>query len=272
MGLQDVRLVGCDLPLHTEPSRYREVVERIKRDERSVGALITAHKIDVFESCRDLIDEVDADAELCGETSCLVRRGETLSAHATDLLSSARAFDDFHARTPLEVLCLGAGGSSTAITVQLIRRRLATRITVVDRSAAQLARIRAVHDKLDPYLEVRYVETEDSAANDRLLSELPSGSLVVNATGLGKDLPGSPLTDQVEFPEDGYAWDVNYRGQLQFLRQARGQREFRRLHVEDGWRYFIHGWAVVMGWVFDIEMGPGQTASLVAVSENEHPG
>jgi shikimate 5-dehydrogenase len=272
LGVDDVHLVGCDLPVGAEVQRYRGVVERIKRDDRAVGALVTTHKIDLFEACRDLFDEVDAYAGLCQETSCLARRGGRLVAFATDPVSSRRAFDDFHGgQFAGEVLCLGGGGSATAITVQLIDRRLASRITVVDRSPDRLARIRGVHQRVDAGASVDYVENDDPITNDRLVAELPAGSLVINATGLGKDLPGSPLTDRAVFPEHGYAWDVNYRGDLRFLRQARAQSRTRRLRVEDGWRYFIHGWAVVMGQVFDIDVEGELTDRLAAIAASERP-
>ena len=54
---------------------------------------------------------------------------------------------------------------------------------------------------------------------------LPPASLVINATGMGKDLPGSPITDRGLFPMRGIAWELNYRGELQFLHQALAQRE-----------------------------------------------
>jgi len=272
LGVNDVHLVGCDLPVGAEGQRYRDLVERIKHDDRAVGALITTHKIDLFEACRDLFDEVDAYADLCQETSCLARRGGTLVAYATDPVSSRRAFDDFHGgKAAGEVLCLGGGGSATAITVQLLERGVASRITVVDRSPDRLARIRGVHQRVDAAASVNYVENGDPITNDRLVAELPARSQVINATGLGKDLPGSPLTDKAVFPEDGYAWDVNYRGDLRFLRQARAQSQTRRLRVEDGWRYFIHGWAVVMGQVFDVEVEGELTDRLAAIAESERP-
>ena len=270
LGVDDVNLVGCDLPVGADRQRYRGVVDRIKRDDRAVGALITTHKIDLFEACRDLFDDVDAYAGLCQETSCLAKRGGRLVAFATDPVSSRRAFDDFHGgQAAGEVLCLGGGGSATAITVQLIERRLASRITVVDRSPERLARIRGVHQRVDAGASVDYVENEDPTTNDRLVGDLPASSLVINATGLGKDRPGSPLTDHAVFPEDGYAWDVNYRGDLRFLRQARAQSQTRRLRVEDGWRYFIHGWAVVMGQVFDVDVEGELTDRLAAIADNE---
>ena len=73
----------------------------------------------------------------------------------------------------------------------------------------------------------------------------------MNATGLGKDRPGSPLTDDARFPPDAVAWDFNYRGDLVFLDQARRQTD-RGVRPVDGWFYFLHGWTRVMAQVFDI--------------------
>lgn len=272
LGLGNVRLIGCDVPLQAPPDRYRKVVLELKQDSQSRGALVTTHKIDLFEACRDLFDAVDTYAHLCGEASCLARRDGMLSAFATDPISSGRALDEFYRLEPgAEVLCLGGGGSATAITVQLLQRRRITRITVVDLNPARLSRMRIVHRRIDVAANVRYVESTDPAGNDRLLEASPPGSLVINATGLGKDLPGSPITDRAVFPEGAYAWDLNYRGDLQFLGQARRQQVSRRLHVEDGWRYFIHGWAAVIGRAFDIGIGPSETARLAAIAESERP-
>ena len=96
--------------------------------------------------------------------------------------------------------------------------------------------------------------------NDAVLAGLKPGSLIINATGLGKDAPGSPLTDAAVFPDRAIAWDLNYRGDLLFLDQARAQAAARQLQVEDGWTYFIHGWTQVIAEVFDIDIpvrGPG---------------
>jgi len=55
----------------------------------------------------------------------------------------------------------------------------------------------------------------------------------------------SPLSDAVAFPQNGIVWDFNYRGNLIFLSQALGQKAQKRLRIEDGWVYFIHGWTRV---------------------------
>jgi shikimate 5-dehydrogenase len=94
------------------------------------------------------------------------------------------------------------------------------------------------------------------ADNDLAMNTLKPCSLVVNGTGLGKDAPGSPITGAAVFPEGGCAWDFNYRGKLVFLEQARAQQEARRLTIEDGWAYFIHGWTQVIAEVFHREIPP----------------
>ena len=94
------------------------------------------------------------------------------------------------------------------------------------------------------------------------LAETAGGSLVVNGTGMGKDSPGSPLTDEAVFPERALVWELNYRGELVFLDQARRQAESRSLVVEDGWRYFIHGWTCVVEEAFDVEMTPALVDEL----------
>src|SRR5204863_7479118 len=73
---------------------------------------------------------------------------------------------------------------------------------------------------------------------DELVAAAPPRSLVVNATGLGKDRPGSPTSDRVAFPDRAVVWELNYRGDLRFLRQARAQAGGAELSVNDGWRRF----------------------------------
>jgi shikimate 5-dehydrogenase len=89
---------------------------------------------------------------------------------------------------------------------------------------------------------------------------LSPGALVINATGLGKDAPGSPLSDAAVFPERAVVWELNYRGNLVFLDQARAQETARALQIEDGWTYFIYGWTRVIAEVFHVDVpvrGPG---------------
>jgi len=260
LGLADAAIVGIDFPLHAEPARYREAVSFIKHDPLSRGALVTTHKIDLFEACRDLFDKIDPHAALMEETSCISKDRDALVAHAKDPISAGLTLDGFlpadhFAKTGAEVFVIGAGGSATAITWHLMRksrgRNVPSRIVVADRSAERLAAIRDFHRAVGTEARLDYV---DAGANDAVLAALKPGSLVINATGLGKDAPGSPLSDAARFPERGIVWELNYRGNLLFLEQARAQQATRHLQVENGWTYFIHGWTQVIAEVFGIEI------------------
>ncbi|MCM3694843.1 shikimate dehydrogenase family protein [Microbacterium oleivorans] len=262
LGLTDAVLQGIDLPLHAPAADYRRVVEFIAADPLSLGALVTTHKIDLYTACADLFDEIDPFARLMGETSCISKRDGLLVCHAKDPISSGLALDAFvpagHWAGGADALCMGAGGSTIAISWYLSRRESGAdrprRIVVTNRSEERLDHIRGIHRQLDTDTAFEYVLTPTPADNDRVLADLAAGSLVVNATGLGKDAPGSPLTDAARFPGHGVAWDLNYRGDLVFLDQARAQEEARALHIEDGWIYFLHGWTQVIAEVFHIDI------------------
>lgn len=275
LGLPTRTLVGHDLPMDAEPAQYRAMVERIRDDPRHRGALVTTHKMNLFAAASDLFDELDPFAVSCAEVSSISQRGDRLIGRAKDPLTVDLALRDFlpadhFARTGAEVVILGAGGSGTALSWALAERGDApARLTVTARDDAHLDHLRDIHrqrgtrDGL-----IRYVRTDTPEEADALVDALPAGSLVANATGLGKDRPGSPLSDAVVFPERGYAWEFNYRGSLEFLHQAEAQRDARELTVVDGWRYFIHGWSQVVADVFEIDLTPEIVERLAAAAES----
>jgi shikimate 5-dehydrogenase len=115
-------------------------------------------------------------------------------------------------------------------------------------------------------VKMEYIHNADPAKNDHLMAEMPPGSLVVNGTGMGKDSPGSPITDQGVFPENARVWELNYRGELDFLHQARRQEARRALFIEDGWSYFVHGWTCVIEEVFDVPMTPEVVGELSRIA------
>jgi shikimate dehydrogenase len=277
LGLEDGQLIGVDAPLHADRVVYRRAVRQIKHDPLSLGAAVTTHKVDLLEATRDLFDELDPNALLCREVSNIAKREGRLLGFAKDPITAGRILDEIipvghWVRTRGDVLCLGAGGTTTAIASNVLGRPGAAdrprRLIAIGRSASSLERLRAVLGQIATEVPVEYVLNEDPAENDRMLASLPAGSLVVNATGMGKDRPGSPITDRAAFPRDGIAWELNYRGELGFLRQARAQASARRLHVHDGWRYFIHGWVEHIAEVFGLEVDQRTLAVLSEAAEH----
>ena len=261
LGLPDAAIVGIDFALHDAPGRYRETVRFIKHDPLSRGALVTTHKIDLLRASRDLFDVLDPFATAQDEVSCLSKCEGRLVGHAKDPISARLALEAIvppghWSRTDAAVLAMGAGGATTAITWNLMRTDRGDdrprRIVVTDISRERLDALRAFHRGLASGVPVEYALAENAAANDAWLSALPPGSLVINATGLGKDRPGSPLTDAARFPERGLVWELNYRGELVFADQAERQSASRGLSITDGWNYFLHGWTQVISEVFAV--------------------
>jgi shikimate 5-dehydrogenase len=260
---QNVAIRGIDCKIHDDPEVYRRVVDFIKGDELSLGGLVTTHKLDLLEAARDRFDRLDRYAEMLGEISCISKRAGKLHGSAKDPITSGLSLEAFvpegHWRESGGAVCLlGAGGSSLALSVYLMEQKSAedrpSKIVVTNRSPKRLESMEQVHKEVNPGIPVEYHHCPEPEQNDQVVNALPPASLVANTTGLGKDAPGSPLTENARFPEGGYAWDFNYRGDLLFLEQAQAQAQERGLHVDDGWVYFIHGWRSVIADVLDIEL------------------
>lgn len=261
LGIDGV-IVGIDIAIHAPQEDYRRVVEFIKADPMSMGALVTTHKIDLLAACRDLFEYLDPYARLFGELSSISKKDGQLRGHAKDPISVGLALDAFlpegHWRKypKAEVCVLGAGGSALAVSAYLAEEKhggdVPARIHMTNRSAPRLSE--AVNILKGSRVPLSFHLCPEPKLNDAVVEQLPPGSMVVNATGLGKDRPGSPLTDICRFPEAGVAWEFNYRGTLEFMHQAEAQQEIRGLTIEDGWTYFIHGWTQVIAEVFHTDI------------------
>ena len=280
LGLGDCELKGIDLDLHDTPERYRVVVDFIKRDPLSIGALVTTHKIDLLHAARNMFEELDDFASLMGEVSAIFKKDGKLCGGAKDAVTSGLALEAFVPAghwdaTRAPAFIMGAGGSSVALSSYMARPQHGTnrpsRIIVSNRSPKRLKEMKEIHRQQSLDIPIEYVNTPVPEDNDAVLFGLPEGSLVVNGTGLGKDAPGSPLTGEAVFPRNGLAWDFNYRGNLVFLDQARSQAKARGLHIEDGWLYFIYGWLSVIAEVFHRQIpssGP-EFEKLCRIAEKE---
>lgn len=261
LGIQGC-LKGIDIAIHAPAEDYRAAVEFIRSDPLSLGALVTTHKIDLLNACRDLFDELDPYAQQFGEISSISKRDGKLWGHAKDPISVGLALDSFlpaehWQKYPEAQACvLGAGGSALAVCAYLAHEKhggaVPARIQMDNRSVGRLAE--AVHLLGNSRVQMSFNLCPIPEWNDRIVEALPEGSLVINATGMGKDRPGSPLTDKCRFPMNGVIWEFNYRGSLEFMHQAEAQREERGLQIENGWTYFIHGWTQVIAEVFHIDI------------------
>ena len=254
-NVPDAALEGLDAPQGAPAGRIREMVTRVADDPDAAGALVTTHKVAVYSYARELLARVHPDAALLGEVGCIVRGPRGLEGIAIDHESCGIPLTSLTSgeRVTGDVLILGAGGAGRAIALHLKRWHDPARVIVTDVSEDHLRDTRAIAE----------AEIAPAERNEELLAGLRSGALVINATGLGKDRPGSPLPDAARFPTGAVAWDLNYRGDLRFLEQARAQG----VRTEDGWVYFVAGWLTVMSRVFDFRLTPQLLATALSESK-----
>jgi len=271
LGIDGAAIHGVDLPLNAPPELYRQVVHFVRHDTHSRGALVTTHKIDLFRAAREQFDELDWFATAMHEVSSISKRNGKLIGQAKDPVSAGRTLcamlaNDFWNENDGQAFCMGSGGAGVAITWFLLQGEhqlgRPVRMIVSDISAERLDHLNRLVDSTK--LETRLVRSAEE--NERIMSALPPRSLIINATGLGKDRPGSPITDTTPFAHQSIVWELNYRGALDFLRQARNQAEARKLQIHDGWDYFIHGWTCVISDVFAVEI-PADSSTFQRLSQ-----
>src|SRR5690606_19977677 len=145
----------------------------------------------------DLFDELDDFARACGEISSIAKRDGSLLGHAKDPLTARLALEEFFPAdgfgSARDAVVLGAGGAGTALTWCLAERDdRPRRIVVTDTGGGPLAPRGEVPGQRGGPAALLLLRRAGPAAPGRARAGAPAGSLVVNASGLGKDRPGSP--------------------------------------------------------------------------------
>ena len=232
-------LRGVDISLGADDGTYVRLLGDLLRDESVAGAVVTTHKARMFRAGRELFARLDPVALACEEVNAVRRTGGGLHGWARDPVSAGRVADRIWPDAEGQVICLGAGGTAVALARHLLTTRPRLRFACADQDPAAVGHLA----RLAARPVAGYVGTGHW---DDLVSTAPPGSLIVNATGMGKDRPGAPITSRARFPPRSVIWELNYRGDLKFLSQARLQARGRQLQVHDGWQLFCHGWAAAL--------------------------
>jgi shikimate 5-dehydrogenase len=262
LGLDGAVLRGIDLPVGAPAEHTRRIVEFLREDELGVGMQITSHKIAVGTAARDLFAQLRPLATLMGEVSCITKGPDGLHGFAKDPVAGSLALDaivpEGYWSSGAHAVVLGAGGAGTALTWCLAREERGAQrpggLVVTDTDRGRLEHLGTIARQVGPDVPLELVQVTSTDETDAVLASQPAGSLVVNATGLGKDLPGSPIGGDALLPRDSIAWDLNYRGDLRFLETAIRQSGDRGVRAEDGWTYFVHGWLQAVKEVFQVDV------------------
>lgn len=268
---RDVLLAGRDLPLGASRASYRGFVRDLGGDRGAVGAVITAHKVGIYAAAHDLFAELDEFASECREINAIRRDDSGLSGFARDPLSVGWQAARIWPRGE-HAVCLGAGGTAIALGWHLLSRDAPpARMVFTDQAVPAARRLRGVLGRRAAARRVELVIKVGEGPWDEAVATAPPGALIVNATGLGKDKPGAPVSAGVRYPVGSVVWDLNYRGDLVMLSQARDQARSGGLRVHDGWGLFCDGWAAALGPILCMPGGPAAGRRFAEVAAHLRP-
>jgi len=268
----NAELKGINLPIGATNEQYKSVLQEMRSDMNCVGALVTTHKIALHNGAYEMFSSLDDFATACGEISCIKIVDNEIFGAAKDPVTAGLAIEEFlpkgYFKKGADVVVFGDGGAATAIAWYLTGLEHPPRkIHFFGIDSLRLANLtKVIQGRPGSQMVETHISNSDSIS--KILSNLNTGSLIINATGMGKDIPGNPMPSGVKFPSESVVWELNYRGSLEFLRQAENEAVASRLKVHDGWRYFIHGWSSVIAEVFDIHLTPELLDNLSQVAEN----
>jgi shikimate dehydrogenase len=270
LGL-DATLETVDVPLDAPGRVYRELAVRARADRDIRGAVVTAHKARLYEHARDMFDALDPLARTCREISVLHWVGSRFVGAAIEPRSAARTLASMlpprHWETTRgELVLYGAGGTAAAICAHLYPASepagdAPCRVRLVDLVPSRAERLAATVAAARSDVDVSIHGPHVSA---RVLADAPPGSLIVNATGLGKDRPGSPVPLPAPWPAGVVVWELNYRGERPWFEDARSAAARRQLVVHDGWDLFVHGWSEALGTIRGRPVTRAERAALTA--------
>jgi shikimate dehydrogenase len=163
-----------------KPHQLPAAIEAL-RDEAFAGALIASpHK----ERTATMVDLLSDDAKVSGAANVVVRDGERLRGHNTDV-DGVRAgltalLPKAQARWPRQALVLGAGGGARAVVAVLIGSGF-QRIAVFNRHLHKAEAVVAHFARAARGLELRALPWHETF----LEVELGKAKLLVNASGIG---------------------------------------------------------------------------------------
>lgn len=253
---KDAELIGFNLNVDCDFSYYTKIVNFIKSNPLVLGALVTTHKVRLYNSAKDIFDVLPNNCVEFKEIGCIYKDKNLLCGEVTDIFSVKAALDDFLPQNYFNLLksdfcILGCGGAGLALAYRILTSDNVkpNQLIMTDVSSDRLEVVRNILEKYDKENILRLCFINSNGADD-IIENLRQGSVIVNATGLGKDREGSPFSIKASIPSDCYLWEFNYRGKLDFLRIAEAQAKEKNLKLIDGWVYFVHGWSQVMSRVF----------------------
>jgi len=249
----DCELVCLNLPRDAADADYLSLLARMRGTSGCVGMQVTNHKVRLYSAARLSFDQCSADVQTLEEVGGVVVSGRRLMAVSPDAAAFRGELIQHLSRglAAVDIVLLGGGGAARAVVLVASALPNVRRIAVTELDPRRRCDLQRWVDRVEAHGVPDRIQVRSADANDELASTAAEGSVIVNSSGMGKDVPGSPLSGAVTFPRRAVVWDLNYRGELAFLGQAQAQAQSRELHVVDGFGLFIRNWTWLLESVLD---------------------
>jgi shikimate dehydrogenase len=206
-AVQQAAIAAAGLPLAIErwekrPHLLPDVIAQL-RGEKFAGALVEApHK----EKVASLVDALSDDARSAGAVNVVVRDGDRLRGHNTDVdgvragLRSLISADE--AAWPQGAVLLGAGGGARAVVTVLLSSGVA-RVSVFNRHLHKAEAMVAFFAKTSRRLELKARPWHETIME----ADLAKAQLVVNSSGIGVEEGESPIPAEL-LPDGLFVLDL----------------------------------------------------------------
>lgn len=261
-GHRSTAIVPVAVTSDPDVAGYQAFVDFLRDEYHAVGAIMVSHADALFDYTRQMFDELTGDTQLLGEIGVAVRSPGNLTGLAPAKNAALQAYQHVFGgdSDPEEVLIIGASAPARALALALSGatngsgpRRVA--LTTLDGKSMSDMRQRIAGLPEEQRPELRHIQSQ--LEHDRLVTLLPPGSLVVNATEADDEDTASPVGDAALFPQNGLVWDLDAVGiSSPFLDKARQQRSARGLRLADGPAFHQIQWIAATAAVFGAETTP----------------
>ena len=203
------RCVALDVP----PAELGAFIAQMRSGEIAGASVTIPHKRAIIGH----LDELSPEAQAIGAVNTVVRKGERLTGHNTDVLGVIESLAPYAERLRgASSLVLGSGGAARALLRALTGSFGLSRITVAARSPETAEPLRALSSARG---EIRIIPYDAQG----LRTAAHEAALIVNCTpvGMASHDDGSPLPAGTPLAPGQIVFDVVYRPLLTtLLRQA----------------------------------------------------
>ena len=222
-AVQQAAIAAAGRPLRierreTRPHLLPDLITELRADDFA-GALVEApHK----EKVAVLVDALSEDARLTGAVNVIVREGDRLNGHNTDVdgvraglqaLIGARDAD-----WPNDAIVLGAGGGARAVVAVLLGAGIA-KVSVFNRHLHRAEALVAHFARAARQMDLRARPWHESI----LEAELGHARLLVNSSGIGVEQGESPIPAHL-LPDGLLVLDLVLHHEVTPLMQAAQER------------------------------------------------